>query len=664
MRILMKIFFGTAVLGAILVGAGIAYLTLMLNPNDYKSTIEQLARTQGIPLHLDGDVSWQFYPNIGLSVTDVSLQTGQQPVLMAKSMSAMVAAVPLLRREVVVQGIELDGVHISLLVNAQGVGNWASLIQPQSVPALPATPLAAVDQDLTVVIKRLVISDASLSYEDKTQEIDVRIDNLNVMADQINTTGQPFNWRSDFQLLSQGRSAVAFQSSGHMAVNLESQQLLLSPLRLNIGAENHRMSMNLEGQVDLATMASNLNVTIAPMNVHHWLTQLGTELPPMAAKDALHHLQLSSQLVGLADTWTFNDLDILMDKSHFTGSASVGPKGVQLNLSGDQLDVDRYLSPAPTHGDKTASAKKSVPLSDAPLPLGALNNIIADADLKLERLTMANLDVQQVQLRASVQQGLLQLTQLEGDFYDGTLAMTGSLDARKVNAAVVAKGQLQQVSLQPLLRVLAEENRLEGQADIDFNINAQGQSLLQWQRSTLAGIELQVSQLTIQELDVEQNFCEIAALLNQKPLPPLKWQGLTRLQDVVGTLTVKGTKVMIKRLQAGVEDLRLKASGGGDYNKGNFDIKADVTVTGIANTERECQVRDRWRNVDLPLRCKGDVDSLSARTCKPDKDRIDDLIRDQLKDAAEAKVKTKLEDKINEKLGEGAGDILRGIFGR
>ena len=48
--------------------AAIIYLLVAVDPNDYKPQITNLASNQGLELSLDGDLAWQFFPQIGIKV--------------------------------------------------------------------------------------------------------------------------------------------------------------------------------------------------------------------------------------------------------------------------------------------------------------------------------------------------------------------------------------------------------------------------------------------------------------------------------------------------------------------------------------------------------------------------------------------------------------------
>src|SRR4030066_1102648 len=64
---------GTAAVAGIAV-AGVAYVALTFDPNDYKAQIIQAVKdSKQRNLRLDGDIKLTFYPSIGASLSQVSL---------------------------------------------------------------------------------------------------------------------------------------------------------------------------------------------------------------------------------------------------------------------------------------------------------------------------------------------------------------------------------------------------------------------------------------------------------------------------------------------------------------------------------------------------------------------------------------------------------------
>ena len=123
-------------LTGIVLGVLVALIALMLigvrlfvNPNDFKGRIEKTVKDQtGRELHLPGDIKLSVFPWIALELGPVSLSnpTGfpAEPFIQVKHLALRVRLLPLLHKELNVGRIDIDGLDLRLLKNAQGKGNW------------------------------------------------------------------------------------------------------------------------------------------------------------------------------------------------------------------------------------------------------------------------------------------------------------------------------------------------------------------------------------------------------------------------------------------------------------------------------------------------------------------------------------------------------------
>ena len=128
---------GLLLLGVLLivVFAGFA-LTQFFDPNDYKAEIRQLAREHAnLELELNGDIGWSLFPWLGIEITDAkvaSADTPDDPFADLRLLGLSVQVMPLLlRKEVQMSDIRIDGLNLSLHRDAQGQGNWEHIGQSQ-----------------------------------------------------------------------------------------------------------------------------------------------------------------------------------------------------------------------------------------------------------------------------------------------------------------------------------------------------------------------------------------------------------------------------------------------------------------------------------------------------------------------------------------------------
>src|SRR6185312_16287693 len=153
---------------AVLIAAAIA-LWLIVNPNDYKGRIVAAVKSStGRELSLPGDIHLAIFPSIALKLGPASLGNppgfdSSQPFASLQHVSLRVRVLPLLHHQLEVGRVEIDGLDLRLLKNAQGQGNWA-------MPAAKTPPPAAQESGASQVtlggIGGVVVRNSRVSYQD------------------------------------------------------------------------------------------------------------------------------------------------------------------------------------------------------------------------------------------------------------------------------------------------------------------------------------------------------------------------------------------------------------------------------------------------------------------------------------------------------------------
>ena len=188
----------SVVLIAVLAAASLAF---WIDPNIFKDDIEKLAAEQGLILHLDGDLSWQVFPNIQIVINGASLATSDKVELMSFDTAQLsVALMPLLNKDIVVQGIGLDGVKANLVVDEQGVGNWTKIGKASDDKAQkPEAKDEGGSKALELAIAKLSLSNSHVIYNDKQtgQYVELSALSLNGENIQLNNTAFPLSLESD-----------------------------------------------------------------------------------------------------------------------------------------------------------------------------------------------------------------------------------------------------------------------------------------------------------------------------------------------------------------------------------------------------------------------------------------------------------------------------------
>ncbi|OOZ40942.1 AsmA family protein [Solemya elarraichensis gill symbiont] len=163
-KTLFKLVIGLVIIAVIAVGAFITFF----DPNDYKQQIvEQVQEETGRSVTIDGKLGWELYPRIAISAEGVTLGNPEgfsaPNMLQVKHASFSAALVPLLRQEIIVESVSLDGATIALERLANGKDNWSDLQKGGDDERHEGDGDRG---DADIMVKRIEISDSSFSFND------------------------------------------------------------------------------------------------------------------------------------------------------------------------------------------------------------------------------------------------------------------------------------------------------------------------------------------------------------------------------------------------------------------------------------------------------------------------------------------------------------------
>ncbi|GAA3904381.1 AsmA family protein [Halomonas cibimaris] len=198
MRIVLA---AVGILGMLAV-ASVVYVTTFMDPEDFKPRLTAVVEEQtGLDIELDGALAWSFYPRIGVSVEKARAWLDEQdkdtpPFAGVERAEVSVAFAPLLRGEIAVDGLTLDGLRLNLRRNEQGEGNWEPLVQRMAergekaeavlAPASAGPGADAASLDVALSIASVKVNNADLRFRDARHGTLWHVDKLNVTGSNVN----------------------------------------------------------------------------------------------------------------------------------------------------------------------------------------------------------------------------------------------------------------------------------------------------------------------------------------------------------------------------------------------------------------------------------------------------------------------------------------------
>ena len=422
---------GLFILGLLLIIVALGFaLTHLFDPNDYKDEIRQLARDKAnVELTLDGDIGWSLFPWLGLELHDARIATlvaPDQPFADVQMLGLSVRVLPLLRREVQMSDVRVEGLNLSLHRDEKGHGNWEDIGKPVASTSSQPSPTAAGEpapetgsserssRPLQMNIDSLTVNNARVDYSDARKGQTFLAESIQLSTGAIRetsdipvkltaflSTNQPMV-RAKTELVGQLRLDRALKRyqfedmrlSGEAAgeplqgktVTFAAQGQLLVDLAANI-AEWNGMKISANQLRALGELrARDLDKTpqvsgglsVAQFDLRAFFDSIGQPLPPMA-DGALSKVELVTRLSGTPNSAVLDDFNLKVDDSNFTGRIAVtdfAKQALRVQLKGNTFDADRYR-PAESEESKGARAARKTEVqsgeaaavaSDTPLP--------------------------------------------------------------------------------------------------------------------------------------------------------------------------------------------------------------------------------------------------------------------------------------------------------
>lgn len=661
----------------VLLVAGVIGLVLLIDPNDLKPQLEKLAAEQGYGLRLEGDIGWQLFPRLGLSLGTLNLREleGEQsvpPLLAVDNTSLSVAVVPLLSRRVEIDHITIEAPSLFVWVDSEGNLNIpATDAEARAEP--PQTEAPASGADFQIAANTITVKDATLTYRDDMSQQTVEIGSLNLETSAVNNTGRPFPLSLSLNLRHD-----TFQDPLHVAVGGQvsfdqaGETLALDSGQVELTSGGAKAQLDTGLSVNFAdALSARGQWQLAQLNPRHWLAALGQAAPDTANPDALTALSLSSEFSYDGNQLQLPNLQLALDQTQGSGELGVtlpdntepnnaAPK-ITATLSLDQLNLDDYLAPEPPPEQKSP-AEQPASATDAALPLEAFHAADADLSLSLQQLVASGLTLEEIQTRITGAGGLWKLAQLSARFYQGGINATASIDARdKRRALMDINAGLDGVEILPLLTDLAEVTDVEGRINASVTGNTSASTTSQLMERLNASLSFNSDALRLHGMNLERLYCEMAHQLDDQDRPQTQWPKYSDIDTVTGTVTIANQQAAIQRFAARASNLEVGVTGGMNLAEQQYGLRFPLTLVQAQTSANGCLVESNFllqRAIDV-VSCQGSLSPLApGEQCGLDKGALTDLTKQAVRYNAEKKIdpkKQELRESVKNKLRDSLG---------
>ena len=314
---------------------------------------------------------------------------------------------------------------------------------------------------------------------------------------------------------------------------------------------------------------------------------------------------------------------------------------IRFDIDVDQFDADLYLP------KKAAGVANKLAPAEQPLDLAALKKLNLEGGLRIGALKIANVKLSQVRLDVKAHNGLITISPLSTNLYQGS--MNGSLKVTAQTTPHIAINQnLSGINIAPLLKDAANFDTLEGKGNVALNLAAQGNTIGALKKALNGSMSLNLTDGAIKGINIAKTLRDAQSMLSMK--------GATAQTQSVN----KAEKTDFSELKAsfkvnnGVahnDDLLLKSpllrlSGNGDINIGNDSINYLANAT-LAKTLKGQGGKDIVGGITVPVRLSGPFNNLNYTL---DFGAMASNVVKQKIEAKKDEIKTKLQDQLQDKL--------------
>ncbi|EIK96800.1 AsmA family protein [Pseudomonas sp. M47T1] len=406
---------GLCVLGLLLIIVALGFaVTHFFDPNDYKDEIRKLARDKAhVELTLNGDIGWSLFPWLGLELHDASIATLQNPKTPFADLQMLglsVRVLPLLRREVQMSDVRVEGLNLTLTRDENGHGNWQDIGKALPKPPAPgdmvdpniANPAPVsqskpdkADRPVKLDIDSLTVNNARVQFSDARSGRELTAESIQLSTGPVHDgidiavkltaflgTNQP-NLRartelngelrmeralkryqfSDLKLSGemggdplQGKT-VTYSAQGNLNVDMGAHVADWSNLKLSINQLRALGDLNAR---DLATEPKlSGGLSIAQMDLRAFMDSINQPLPVMA-DGSLGQFEMVARLEGTPNSLALNDLAMKLDGSSFAGNLAIADfakQALRVQLKADKFDADRYMKPKSAEASSAGAAR-------------------------------------------------------------------------------------------------------------------------------------------------------------------------------------------------------------------------------------------------------------------------------------------------------------------
>ena len=556
----------------LLITLGIYIVTLVVDPNQFRSDIETTSANVGVELGIEGNLAWQLFP-LGISAKKVNF------VLNDKSMAG-------------------SADQLSLGVNLSTIISLAS--QRSQFP-----------------VSRLSITNGRVLYA-LPNSLPLQFSQINLAVDNLNSTGNKFPLALDL-LAPKGvkiflTSEVAIKISDQAVTDITIANLQLNVNQLSISGYLDASDNLTKIQGHIKTEAFNLiqQFKLAKRFVPDLI------VPQLADANALTDITLNSFFDIETTGYSKIQTTLSIDGQALDIDIDIDQQQYKLNtlVSGKVLNLDAYKAKS------SANANNSMLFAPLAVPM-ALWHGKSQFELSLMTVKLGDISLSNLYANLFGNQNMFRLTAFSGDIFDGQINATASLNMQGPKPKFNTEYSMTDIDLSAVTKSM-EGIKIGGKFNLETAIKGSGNTPESILESLDGWGKVKIENPSYIGFNLEQTLCNAAAIFGGKPIPKTTWSENTVLDDLTGQLRFNQGRLLLSDYQTNLNHIDIYGNASLNLSSLRYSLNTTALATQPKSSAQGCKINPMIVKREIPFKCKGALGDKFK--CKPDNNLIQTLL--------------------------------------
>lgn len=453
----------------------------------------------GHRLMIGGKTSFKFYPNIAISLDDITLSNPSgvdgPPLVTIASLRANLKLKPLFEGRTEIDSITLIKPGFNLLVDNKGQHNWNFKTDEDRHEGDEDHSENSTDKAFTLGI--VTIKDGFVTYKNVAEKIDEKIEGINFTLTQ-NPSDRSMEAKGS---LSRHKELVKFSS----LIKTPDDLFISKSSTVKVEVNSSITTSRYDGILDLGKKPSiEGTLTSNTPSVRKLASFFDIQLP---SGTGFGELKIDNMIITAdANEMSFTADKVLFDKMNIGASGIIklgSPRpNITLDIKTDRLDLNLYLDEQDTgsaSGSSTGGTK-----TDTPVDLSGLKAFDGEFSLNTTKILYRKGRLGEGRFTLTVNKGRANASIDNLNLYRGTANGKFVLDGSGSKSSISGNLSVKDVLAGAVLRDLAGFDKLAGKGTLQSNFTSKGNSVTALKKSLKGKASLSLQNGRIEGFDLAQ----------------------------------------------------------------------------------------------------------------------------------------------------------------